>query len=332
MKPRFIFVMDAEHYRLLFGDRELAQLRKVVELVEPSLNAAQLRAAGDRYADVQGIISGWGMPELSPDLLKSMPKLRAVFHAAGTIKSIATDASWDLGIRITSAASQNAKPTAEFAFAQIILSLKHAWARIFALREMQSYAQADPLMPGGYGSTVALLSLGKIGRLVARRLATLEVNVIAYDPTIAPADAAGLKVSLCSLEDAFARADVVSCHMPLTAQTTGVLGRAHFSAMKPGATFINTARGAIVVESELVQVLHERPDLFAILDVTDPEPPSPNSPLFKLKNVVLTPHIAGSNGPECRRLGIMMVEEVERYLAGKPLLGEVHQGQLELIA
>jgi phosphoglycerate dehydrogenase-like enzyme len=331
MKPRFIFVMDAEHFRLLFGDRELARLRKVVELVEPSVNAEQLHAASNRH-DVEGIISGWGMPELSPGLLQAMPKLRAVFHAAGTIKSIATETSWERGIRITSAASENAKPTAEFAFAQIILALKHAWARVFALRERQAYTQGDPLMPGCYGSTVALLSLGKIGRLVARRLASLDVNVIAYDPMVLPAEAGALNVSLCSLDEAFARADVVSCHMPLTAQTRGLLGRKHFAAMKPGATFINTARGALVSESELVQVLHERPDLYALLDVTDPEPPSPNSPLFRLKNVVLTPHIAGSTGPECRRLGIMMVEEIERYLAGQPLLGEVRQGQLELIA
>lgn len=332
MKPRFIFVLDAEHFPLLFGEGELARLRTMVDLVEPSFNASQLRSAGHRLDNVEGIISGWGMPELSPELLTAMPRLRTVFHAAGTIKSIATEASWERGVRITSAAAENAKPTAEFAFAQIILSLKHAWARVFALRERQSYAQNDPLAPGCYGSTVALLSLGKIGRLVARRLASLDVNIIAYDPTVSPVEAAALNVTLCSLDDAFARADVVSCHMPLTAQTTGLLQRKHFASMKPGATFINTARGALVRESEMVQVLHERSDLFAILDVTDPEPPSPNSPLFRLKNVTLTPHIAGSTGPECRRLGLMMVDEVERYLAGQPLQGEVHQGQLELIA
>lgn len=332
MKPRFLFVMDAEHFPLVFGPAELARLRRRVALVEPSVDAAQLRARAARYADVEGIISSWGMPELDAALLAGLPRLRAVFHAAGTIKCIATPASWRRGVRITSAAAENAIPTAEFAFAQIILSLKHAWARLFALREKRAYRQNDPLLPGCSGSTVGLLSLGKIGRLVARRLATLDVKVIVYDPTISAAEAAAAGARRCTLEEVFARADVVSCHMPLSAQTAGTLRRRHFAAMKPGATFINTARGGLVRERELVAVLRARPDLWAVLDVTNPEPPPGNSPLFRLANVVLTPHIAGSSGPECRRLGAMMVREVGRYLQGRPLLGEVRRKDLDLIA
>ena len=94
---------------------------------------------------------------------------------------------------------------------------------------------------------------------------------------------------------------------------------AHIASMKEGATFINTARGAIVREPEMTAVLAERPDLFAILDVTDPEPPVDGSPLYTLPNVVLTPHIAGSMDGECRRMGRTMVEECRRYLAGEPL-------------
>ena len=331
-KPRFIFVLDAVHFPLLFGDKELARLRQWVEIEPVPVSAEELQAGGDRYANVEGIVSSWRMAELTPALLRSLPRLRAVFHAAGTIKAIATAASWERGIRITSAACENAKPTAEFAFAQIILSLKRAWPRMFDLRERKAYLQHDPLMPGCYGSTVALLSLGKIGRLVARRLATLDVKVLAYDPMVSAEAAGALNVTLCSFDEVFARADVVSCHMPLTAETTGAIGRKQFTAMKPGATFINTARGGLVRENEMAQVLGERPDLCAILDVTELEPPLPDSPLFDLKNVVLTPHIAGSMGPECRRLGLMMVDEVERYLAGQPLLGEVQQQELPVIA
>lgn len=332
MKPRFLFVMDGEHFPLLFGDAELARLRRLVDLAEPPLNAAELRAAGDRHADVTGIISGWGMPALDAGLLRRLPRLRAVFHAAGTVRHIVTDASWQRRIRITSAAGENAIPTAEFAFAQIILSLKHAWARAFALRDRRAYEQADPLLPGCHGSTVGLLSLGRIGRLVARRLRTLDVNVLVYDPTIAARDAAAFGARRASLAEVFAQADVVSCHMPLTPRTARTLGREHFAALKPGATFINTARGGLVREDELVGVLRARPDLWAVLDVTDPEPPPADSPLFTLGNVVLTPHIAGSSGAECRRLGAMMVREVGRYLKGQPLLGEVRRRDLAFIA
>jgi phosphoglycerate dehydrogenase-like enzyme len=125
---------------------------------------------------------------------------------------------------------------------------------------------------------------------------------------------------------------VVSCHMPLTPQTAGTLRREHFAAMKRGATFINTARGALLNEAELAEVLKLRPDLFAILDVLEHEPPRPTCPLLHLPNVVLTPHIAGSLGPECRRLGRMMVDEIEAYLAGRPLRGEVFREQMAVLA
>ena len=89
--------------------------------------------------------------------------------------------------------------------------------------------------------------------------------------------------------------------------------------MKPYSTFINTSRGAVIRENEMIEVLRQRPDLWAVLDVTYPEPPPPDSPLYTLPNVLLTPHIAGSMGEECRRQGRYMIEELERYLAGQPL-------------
>jgi phosphoglycerate dehydrogenase-like enzyme len=95
------------------------------------------------------------------------------------------------------------------------------------------------------------------------------------------------------------------------------------SSMKPGATFINTARGTIVREQEMIEVLRQRPDLTAVLDVCDPEPPAPDCPLLKLPNVVITPHIAGSMGPEIKRLGRYMVEELRRYIAGDPLKWQI---------
>lgn len=331
MKLRSLFVMDEVHFPLLFDAEELARLGRLVDLAGPPLDARRL-AASKSIGDTELIISSWGMPEMNEALLERMPRLRAVFHAAGTVKPITTDAFWARGIRITSAATENAKPTSEFTFAQIILALKRTWEQVFRLREQREYRQRDPLLRGAYGSTVGLLSLGKIGRLVARRLQTLDVRVIGYDPTVAPADAEGLGVQLLPLAEVFASADVVSCHMPLCPQTTGILGRELFARMKPGATFINTARGGLLNEAGLASVLRQRPDLYAVLDVLTHEPPRPDCPLLDLPNVVMTPHIAGSLGPECRRLGIMMVDEVERYLAGRPLLGEVRQEELELIA
>jgi phosphoglycerate dehydrogenase-like enzyme len=102
-----------------------------------------------------------------------------------------------------------------------------------------------------------------------------------------------------------------------------MIGREHFETMKPYSSFINTARGAVIRETEMIEVLRTRPDIHAVLDVTHPEPPAPDSPLYILENVTLTPHIAGSKGNECRRMGRYMVDELERYLKDEKLKWEI---------
>lgn len=116
---------------------------------------------------------------------------------------------------------------------------------------------------------------------------------------------------------------MITCHTPWLPETEGLLNGQLFRQMKPGANFINTARGAVVNEPELIEVLRERPDLFAVLDVTWPEPPIAGSPFYSLPNVILTPHVAGTMNDECRRMGRMMVDELERWLAGQPLRHQV---------
>ena len=95
------------------------------------------------------------------------------------------------------------------------------------------------------------------------------------------------------------------------------------AAMKPYSTFINTSRGAVIRENEMIDVLRQRPDVWAVLDVTYPEPPPPDSPLYTLPNVVLTPHIAGPMDDECRRMGRLILEELQRYLDGKLMKWEI---------
>jgi phosphoglycerate dehydrogenase-like enzyme len=134
------------------------------------------------------------------------------------------------------------------------------------------------------------------------------------------------------LDEVFRRADVVSLQTPWLKETEGMITGQHFAAMKPGATFINTARGAVVREPEMIAVLQQRPDLFAVMDVTHPEPPAPDSPLYTLPNVVLTPHIAGAMGDECRRMGHYMVEELRRYLQGDDLEWRITRDMAAVLA
>jgi phosphoglycerate dehydrogenase-like enzyme len=168
--------------------------------------------------------------------------------------------------------------------------------------------------------------------MLCRRLLTFDCRVIAYDPYIDADTAAELGVELVSLEEAFACADVVSLHTPLLDETVGLITGKLLASMKRGATLINTARGELVNEPEMIEVLKARPDLFAALDVTATEPPLADSMLYVLPNVALTPHIAGCTGADCRRLGRCMIEETRRFLNGENLRWQITRDKLAILA
>ena len=175
-------------------------------------------------------------------------------------------------------------------------------------------------LTGGYRSTVALIGCGMVARRLIELLKPLDIRCIVYDPFLSPPAANELNVDLCTLDEAFASGDVVSLHAPDKPETCGMITGDHFLMMKQDATFLNTARGRTVRGAEMIAALERRPDITAILDVCDPEePPADGSPLFTMDNIILTPHIAGSVGPECQRLGRYMVEELRRYLRGEAL-------------
>lgn len=333
-RPKAIVWMKTDAYRQVLSDVELTRLREMVELVailhdeQPSDESL----LDPRLAEAEIILSGWGLPRMTARMLRALPALKAIFHAAGSVKPFATEEMWAREIRVASAVDANARPVSEFTYSMIVLSLKRAWSRITAQRELGLYLPDDPHLVGAYGSTIALLGLGRSGCLVREQIRRLDVRVVAYDPLASRAEAARLGVELVSLEDAFARAHVVSCHIPLLEETVGLLRREHFAAMRPGATFINTARGAIVREDDLADVLETRPDLWAVLDVLATEPPPENARLPSLSNVIVTPHIAGSLGPECRRMAWAMLEEIECYLSGRELRSQVRRSQLSVCA
>ena len=171
-----------------------------------------------------------------------------------------------------------------------------------------------------------------IARKIAGLLKAFDLRCIVYCPFTTPEDARKAGVELCSLDELFSRADVVSLHTPQLPETTGMITGRHFELMKKNATFINTARGAVVRETEMIDALCRRSDLTAILDVTEPEPPAQDSPLLVLPNVVLTPHIAGSMGAEIERLGQYMLDELRLYLAGEPLRWQISREQAARLA
>lgn len=330
-KLKGIFILAPDWFPKLYSPAEHAALADSIEWVAPPQSATSIRANLGLLRDVEVIFAGWGTAVMDAEFLAAAPKLRAVFHAGGTIRYFATDAFWQRNIVVTSGAAINALPVVEYALSTILLSLRHAW-RFMRVAERDGAFPADQNFPGSYGTTVGLVSLGVIARQLRERLKPFDLQVVAYDPFATAEDAARLNVRLLSLDELFATADVVSVHTPLLKETEGLITGAHFAAMKPGATFINTARGAVVHEPGMLEVLEKRPDLWAVLDVTWPEPPVAGSPFYRLPNVVLTPHIAGTNGREAARIGRAMVDDFYRWRRGEPLQHRITREQFERMA
>jgi phosphoglycerate dehydrogenase-like enzyme len=324
-----LFVLHTSAYERIYGPREIAEIEQLVDIYAPQQTAASVKENPSILAEAEVIFSGWGMAPLDEAFLAAAPNLEAVFYGAGSIRGFATDAAWDRGILITSAYAANAIPTAEFALSQILFSLKRGWFHALAIKRDGRYPEKEPVA-GAYESVVGLISLGMIGSYVAKLLQAFEVNVLTY--TSSEEKAIKLGAERCALDEVFRRSDVVSLHTPWIEETEGMITGEHFAMMKPNATFINTARGAVVREDEMIETLRQRPDLFAVLDVTYPEPPRPGSPLYTLPNVVLTPHIAGSLDNECRRMGRYAVNELKRYVNGEPPLWGISREQAARLA
>jgi len=326
-----LYLLNAGAFDKIYGQPERDDIARHVDIYAPLQTIESITKNLSLLSHTEVILSGWGCAKMDSEFLTHAPKLKAVFYGAGSVKGIVSDAFWDRDILLTSAYAANALPVAEYALSQILFCLKHGWQYARSIREHGKYPARWPV-PGGYESVVGIISVGMIGRRMCELLKPFDLKVLAYDPFMSSEDISKLGAQKSSLEEIFEKSDVVSLHTPLLEETKGMITGDHFSLMKPGATFINTSRGAIIKEEEMIAVLKERPDLFAVLDVTFPEPPVENSPLYSMPNVVVTPHIAGSMDDECRRMGRYMVEELERYLTDVPLRWQITKEKAATLA
>jgi len=326
-----VLLLSPEALASAYGEPVLDQLRARVDRLSIIAPGEAWRQQAGVLRETNVIFSGWGAPLMDDEFLRHAPKLQAVFYAGGSVRYFATDALWRRGIRLTTAQAINAIPVAEYTVSALQLGLKRFWHYARVTREGRDFPVERP-MPGAFGTTVGLISYGTIGRLVREKLRSLDLTVVVHDPYLSDEEARRDNVRKVGLDELCATADAVSLHTPHLRETVHMIQGRHFELMKPGAFFLNTARGEVVNEPEMIAVLRRRLDLQAVLDVTAPEPPAADSPLYTLPNVVLTPHIAGSVGRECLRMGQAMVDEFERFRAGQPLQWEITADRAALLA
>ena len=303
----------------VYGQGRRQTIEDLTDLYPEVINTKNFDEHAPMLGDVEVIFATWGMPCLTEEQLAKLPELKAVFYAAGNVKAFAQPLV-DKDIVLVSAWDMNAVPVAEMAMAQIILSCRGYYRTIRNYYETHDQDKAKAFHRAGVnGETVGLIGMGMIGKRLSALLKSFGFRVIVHDPYLNEEQAMELGVEGVSLEELFSRAYIVSNHMPDLPSTKNVLSGHLFESMSEGATFINTGRGAQVIEADLIKALKNRPDLTALLDVTDPEPPEAESELWALSNVWISPHVGGSVGDEVVRMADCIIEEFRAWESGKPL-------------
>jgi phosphoglycerate dehydrogenase-like enzyme len=267
------------------------------------------------------LLSTWDPVPMTAELLDQCPHLELIVYAAGSVRPLVTDELRRRNITVCSAIHLNARSVAEFMLGLTLMSLKnvfHIQARIREGGRPAWLGHDKTRLRGYYGAKIGLLGYGHVTREFCTLLRPFDFELLIHDPYISEQEAAELGAKLRPMEEIMACCDVVSLHHADLPENRHMIHGGNLGLLKPGATFINTARGSLVDEEALARRL-ERGDITAILDVTDPEPPAADNPLYRLSNCILTPHIAGATGSEVERFGEFVIREVENWLAGRPL-------------
>ncbi len=317
----------------LLRETHLQRLERTCRLVDQT-PFRSFDGLGEEAARVQVLITSWGCPRIDRSVVSTLPGLKLIAHLAGSVKGFIDETVWRMGVQITNAVAANAVPVAEYTLAAILFSNKHVLQLAdFYRKNHENRAPWTKEAPnvGNYKKTVGLIGASHVGRKVLELLRPFDMKVLMYDPYMTPLQLRELGAHKVGLSELLSNSDVASMHAPLLPETRHMLGAREFALMRDGATFINTARGAVVDQQALeAELISGR--LNAVLDTTEPEVLPSDSPLFRLPNVLLTPHIAGSLGTETQRLADYVVDEIERYARGQALKHRVRYDELVRLA
>jgi phosphoglycerate dehydrogenase-like enzyme len=319
-KPVTMAVMSPpELFLQLLSGEAMGRLHDLADLRGPVFQDFSSAEARATLAQAEVLITGWGCPPLDRQDLDAAPNLTAVIHAGGVIGDRFPPVPAGRSIQASNAGAANAVPVAEYTLAMILLANTQAFDAVRLYRSRRDAIDREREYPtaGNYRKTVGLVGASRIGKHVARLLQPFQLDVMVYDPYLGADEARALGVNRASLETLMSGSDVVSVHVPVTPETTGMIGAPELALMRSGTTLINTARGEVLDQDALEkELLTGR--INAILDVAVPDVLPPGHPFYDLPNVLLTPHIAGSMGTELWRMGEHVVSELERYVSGQP--------------
>ena len=258
------------------------------------------------------------------EVLAAAPKLKIVARAGVGLDNVDVESATERGVLVVNAPTSNIHSAAEHALALLLAAARQIPAADASLREhtwkRSSFSGAEI-----FGKTVGVVGLGRIGQLVAQRLAAFETHIVAYDPYVSPARAAQLGIELLPLDELLARADFISVHLPKTPETAGLIDKDALAKTKPGVVIVNAARGGLIDEAALADAVTSGHVRAAGIDVFSTEPCT-DSPLFDLPQVVVTPHLGASTEEAQDRAGTDVAASVKLALAGEFVPDAVNVG------
>lgn len=301
----------------------IANLEKQFRVLRDSNLWKEKEKLADYLVNARAIIVR-NQTELDSQMLESAKELAIIGRAGVGHDNIDVTAANRLGIVVSYAPNENTVSTAEHTLALMLGQYRN----LVGLHNSTAKGNWDRYGLAGrelYGKTLGILGLGKVGARVAVRAKAFGMRIIAYDKYRSPHDffATETGVQLLSLEDVLTAADIISCHLPAMDETVGLMNYDRLKRMKPGAIIVNTGRGEVIVESDLIRALKEGVIAGAALDVREKEPPV-ESELNHLENVVLTPHVAGLTQEAQEKVVDSVTSDVARVLRGLPAVNYVN--------
>jgi phosphoglycerate dehydrogenase-like enzyme len=279
------------------------------------------------------IFGTWGSLPYTKYLLDACPDLELILYGAGSFKALVTPELISSGVAVCTAVHINAQPVAEFTLGIILTSLKNVFDhdRRFKRDGRQAWSRDKAYNGGYYHTRIGLLGYGRITRILIDLLSRFDFEVFVADDFLAAEEAEACGVVKTDIEEIMRTCDVVSIHHADVERNWKIINRSTLELMKPGARLINTSRGRMIDEDDLVDALRKG-SITAFLDVTYPEPPEEGHPFYELPNCILTPHIAGSVGAEVSRMGDYCLRELKNWLTGSSLENRIDIGDQELRA
>ena len=262
------------------------------------------------------------------EVMEAAPMLKAVGRAGVGVDNIDIDAATERGVIVMNTPGGNTIATAELTFTHMLCGTRPVVRGVSGMRDGK-WERKQLKGAELRNKTLSILGLGRIGAEVAKRARAFEMTVIAYDPYLTEERAKELEIEKVDLDDAFARADYLTVHMPMTAQTKGIVDEAAFAKMKDGVRVFNCARGGIIKESALVEALKSGKVAAAGLDVYEQEPLPEDHEFRSIENLNLTPHLGASTEEAQESVGVEIAEAIAEVLQGGRIRNAINMPSID---